>query len=48
MGLPLTTDPQTACGVLLAGKVAEAFTAEELRGFLAKGVLMDGFALGVL
>jgi hypothetical protein len=48
MGLPLTTDPKSACGVLLAGKVAEAFATEELRGFLAKGVLMDGFALGVL
>jgi hypothetical protein len=48
MGLPLTTDLKSACGVLLAGKVAEAFTMEELRGFLAKGVLMDGFALGVL
>jgi hypothetical protein len=48
MGLPLTTDPKSACGVLLAGKVAEAFATAELRGFLAKGVLMDGFALGVL
>lgn len=48
MGLPMTTDPKTACGVLLAGKVAEAFTTEELRGFLAKGVLMDGYALHVL
>jgi hypothetical protein len=48
MGLPMTTDPKTACGVLLAGKVAEAFTTEELRGFLAKAVLMDGYALGVL
>ena len=47
MGLPLTTDPKAACGVLLAGKVAEAFTTEELRGFLSKGVLMDGIALGV-
>jgi len=48
MGLPLTTDPKSAGGVLLAGKVAEAFTTEELRGFLAKSVLMDGYALGVL
>jgi hypothetical protein len=48
MGLPLTTDPKAACGVLLAGKVAEAFTNEELRGFLGKSVLMDGFALKVL
>jgi hypothetical protein len=48
MGLPMTTDPQAACGVLLSGKVAEAFTTDELRGFLAKAVLMDGFALGVL
>lgn len=48
MGLPLTTDPKSACGVLLAGKVAEAFTTQELQSFLAKSVLMDGFALGVL
>ena len=48
MGLPLTTDPKSACGILLAGKVAEGFSTEELRGFLAKSVLMDGFALDVL
>jgi hypothetical protein len=48
MGLPLTTGPGPACGVLLAGKVAEAFSNDELRGFLAKGVLMDGLALEVL
>jgi len=48
MGLPLTTDPRAACGVLLAGKVAEAFTTGELRAFLSKSVLMDGFALRVL
>ena len=47
MGLPLTTDPKSACGILLAGKVAEAFSTEELRGFLARGVLMDGIALDV-
>lgn len=48
MGLPLTTDPKAACGVLLAGKVAEGFSTEELRGFLSKAVLMDGLALTVL
>ena len=48
MGLPMTTDPKSACGVLLSGKVAEGFTTEELRGFLAKAVMMDGFALEVL
>jgi hypothetical protein len=34
--------------VLLAGKVAEAFSNDELRGFLSKSVFLDGFALGVL
>ena len=48
MGVPLTTDPRTACGVLLAGRVAEAFSDEELREMLARGVWMDGEALGVL
>ena len=47
MGVPLTTDPRTACGVLLAGRVAEAFGDEELRDMLARGVWMDGEALGV-
>jgi hypothetical protein len=48
MGLPLTTDLNAACGILLAGRVAESFTVEELRGFLRKGVLMDRLALSVL
>lgn len=48
MGIPFTTDPRNACGVLLAGKVVEAFTTEELREMLARGVLMDAMALKVL
>jgi hypothetical protein len=44
----LTTDPRSACGILLAGKVAEAFSKDELREMLKKGVLMDAFALQVL
>ena len=48
IGLPLNPDPRSACGTLLAGKVAEAFTSDELRDMLRKSVLMDGFALQVL
>lgn len=48
MGIPFTTDPRTACGVLLAGQVAEAFTDDELRDMLAGGVLLDTDALQVL
>jgi len=32
----LTSDPRSACGTLLAGKVAEAFTSDELRDMLRK------------
>lgn len=48
IGVPLTTDPRSACGTLLAGKVAEAFTADELRRLLSGGVLLDAAALEVL
>jgi hypothetical protein len=48
MGVPLTTDPRSACGVLLAGRIAEAFTDDELRDMLSGGVLMDADALQVL
>jgi hypothetical protein len=48
LGLPLNPDPRSACGTLLAGKVAEAFSSDELRDMLRKGVLMDAFALQVL
>ena len=48
IGLPLNPDPRSACGILLAGKVAEAFSSDELRDMLRKGVMMDGFALQVL
>jgi hypothetical protein len=48
LGLPLTPDPRSACGTLLAGKVAEAFTSDELRDMLRKGVLMDAFTLQAL
>lgn len=48
IGLPLTPDRRSACGVILAGKVAEAFSDEELKSMLAGAVLMDGDALEVL
>ncbi len=48
MGLPLTADRRSACGVLLAGRIAETFTDDELRDMLGGAVLMDGQALEVL
>ncbi len=48
MSIPLTADPEAACGVLLSGRLPDAFTDEELRGMLEGAVLMDDQALGVL
>lgn len=48
MGVPLTVDRKTACGVVLAGRVAEGFSDDELRSILSGGVLLDHNALAVL
>lgn len=48
MGIPLTSDPRTSAGTLLSGRIAEAFSTDELRSMLSKGVIMDGAALRVL
>ena len=48
MGIPLTPDPEAACGTILAGKIAEAFSTDELTRLLSQGVLMDAAALEVL
>ncbi len=48
MGIPLTADRRAACGVLLAGRVAEAFGTDELRDMLAGAVYLDEKALEVL
>jgi len=47
-GIPLTPARAASCGTLLAGKVAEAFTDDELRELLARGVMLDSTALAVL
>ncbi|MBC7286629.1 MAG: hypothetical protein H5T86_01000 [Armatimonadetes bacterium] len=47
IGLPLSVDPPS-CGTVLAGRIAEAFSDEELRRILSGGVLMDSEALLVL
>ncbi len=47
IGLPLATD-FPGCGVVLAGRVAEAFEDGELRQMLSGGLLMDSTALEVL
>jgi hypothetical protein len=48
IGVPFTADRRTACGVVLAGRVAEAFSDADLRSMLAGGVLLDADALAVL
>jgi hypothetical protein len=47
IGLPLATD-RAASGVILSGRLAEAFEDEELREMLSGGVLMDTATLDVL
>jgi hypothetical protein len=47
IGLPLATD-RPVCGVILTGRIAEAFDDGELQEMLAGGVLMDTAALDVL
>jgi hypothetical protein len=47
IGLPLAATA-SGCGVVLCGRVAEAFSDAELKGMLAGGLLMDSTALEVL
>lgn len=47
IGLPLAADAP-GCGAVLCGRVAEAFSDDELKAMLAGGVLMDSIALDVL
>jgi hypothetical protein len=45
IGLPLTADKTTACASVLTGKMAEAFSDDELRSILGGGILIDGTVL---
>jgi hypothetical protein len=47
IGLPLSAD-SPGCGTVLSGRVADAFSDEELLTILSGGVLMDSIALDVL
>ena len=47
IGLPLAADAP-GCAVVLCGRVAEAFSDDELGAMLAGGVLMDTIALDIL
>ncbi len=47
IGLPLSAR-DSGCGVVLCGRIAEAFSDAELKNVLAGGVLMDSTALEVL
>lgn len=48
MGIPLTVRSQSSVGTLLFGRIAEAFSDEELETILSGGVYLDGEALAVL
>jgi len=48
MGIPFAADPAHAQATILAGRVAEAFTTEELKAMLSQSVILDPFALDVL
>jgi hypothetical protein len=47
IGLPLASDTP-ACATVLCGYVADAFSDDELKAMLARGVLMDSTALELL
>lgn len=48
IGLPLTSDPARATGTVLAGRMAEGYSDEELAGMLSQAVLMDGETLEIM
>ena len=48
MGIPFAADRSQSMGTILSGKVAEAFTTEELKEMLSKAVILDVFALDIL
>ncbi|MEI6149821.1 MAG: hypothetical protein WCS01_12030 [bacterium] len=47
IGLPLASDAQS-CGTILCGRVADAFSDDELKAMFSRGVLMDSTALELL
>lgn len=44
IGIPLTMEPEHACGAVFTGDLADGFTNEELLGFLKKSVILDAAA----
>ena len=48
IGLPLTTYPESACGVFLSNRLAEVFSDRDLRRFLSRGAIIDGPTLQIL
>lgn len=44
IGIPLTMEPEHACGAVFTGDLADGFTKEELLGFLKKSVILDAAA----
>jgi hypothetical protein len=48
IGVPLSMDRESACGVLLAGDLPDGFTNEELKAFLSGALILDAGALAAL
>lgn len=48
IGLPLSRERKNSCATLLSGRIVEAFSDEELRGFLGQGLIMDVESLQIL
>lgn len=48
IGIPFTMYPDAACGTILTGRLAEAYSEEELKSMLSKGVFLDAEALKVV
>lgn len=44
IGIPLTMEPEHACGAVFTGDLADGFTKEELLEFLKKSVILDAAA----
>ena len=48
IGVPFSNSWENSCGVLMSGRIAEAFTDEELREMLSGAVYMDAQTLDIL
>ncbi|MBD2862554.1 hypothetical protein [Paenibacillus oceani] len=48
LGIPFSLKPESSCGVVLSGDMAQGYSRDELLDMLSKGVLIDGPTLELL